>query len=174
MRALPANSPGAVIVQHMPECFTASFAERLDRVAAMRVQEARDGDVVRPGLALVARGGQHLALQRVGEDYVVHTHDGPPVHHQRPSVDVLFRSVAAVAGVDAVGVILTGMGSDGADGLLAMRSRGAHTLAQDEHSCAVYGMPKAAVSLGAVAQVVPLQEMARAIIGASFLLAPPT
>jgi two-component system chemotaxis response regulator CheB len=160
---LPAGHPGVVVVQHMPPVFTRNFAERLDRRCAMRVKEAEDGDSLCDGLALIAPGNFHLALRRSGAHYRVQCLGGPPVHHMRPSVDVLFHSVAASAGPNAVGVILTGMGRDGAEGLLAMRQAGAATLAQDEASCVVFGMPKEAIALGAAAQVLPLESMAPAI-----------
>jgi len=166
LRALPADAPGTVIVQHMPEHFTAAFANRLNAVCAVEVREARDGDPVVPGVALVAPGNRHLLLQASGAHYLVRVKDGPPVHHQRPAVDVLFQSVARAAGPNAVGVILTGMGADGAKGLLAMREAGAHTLAQDEASCVVFGMPKEAIRLGAAAEVVPLDGMAPAVLRA--------
>jgi two-component system chemotaxis response regulator CheB len=153
---LPANTPGTVIVQHMPGGFTKAFAERLDRTSPMEVREAQDGDIIVPGLALVAPGGRHLLVQRSGARYVARIKDGPPVRHQRPSVDVMFGSVARSAGANAVGVILTGMGSDGAEGLVAMREAGARTLAQDEASCVVFGMPKAAIEAGAAEEVAGL------------------
>lgn len=163
LRQLPATTPGTVIVQHMPVHFTASFAQQLNKVCAMEVREARDNDPVVPGLALVAPGGQHMLLRQSGAHYRVQVKDGPPVHHQRPSVDVLFRSVARHAGRNAVGVLMTGMGSDGAKGLLAMRDSGAATLAEDESTCIVFGMPKEAIKLGAVEQMVPLPQMAQSI-----------
>lgn len=164
LRGLPATTPGTVIVQHMPEHFTAAFASRLNQVCAMEVREARDGDDVVPGVALIAPGGHHMVLQRSGARYLVRIKDGPAVHHQRPSVDVLFQSVAATAGRNALGVILTGMGADGAKGLLAMRQSGAYTLAEDERTCIVFGMPKEAIKLGAAADVVPLPQMPQAIL----------
>lgn len=166
LTGLPPDSPGTVITQHMPAGFTKTFAERLDRVSALEVREACDGDLLVPGLALVAPGGRHLLVQRSGARYSARIKDGPPVHHQRPSVDVLFGSVAHAAGGNAVGVILTGMGADGAQGLLEMRDAGAHTLAQDEASCVVFGMPKAAIDLEAAERVVPLDGMAAAVIRA--------
>jgi two-component system chemotaxis response regulator CheB len=165
--ALPGTTPGTVIVQHMPEYFTAAFADRLNRVCAMEVREARDNDTVVPGLALVAPGNKHLVLQRSGARFVVRVKDGPPVHHQRPSVDVLFHSVAHNAGSYATGVLLTGMGADGAQGLLAMRQYGAHTIVQDEETCVVFGMPKEAIRCGAAAEVKALGEIPQAIL-ASF------
>ena len=166
LRALPADAPGTVIVQHMPATFTGAFARRLDGLAAMAVREAADGDAVAPGVALIAPGGQHLVVQRAGAGFVARVKDGPPVHHQRPAVDVLFQSVARHAGRHAVGVLLTGMGADGARGLLAMRQAGAHTIAQDEATCVVYGMPAEAVRLGAAAEVLPLGDVAPAALRA--------
>ncbi len=166
LRELPPNMPGTVLVQHMPADFTASFAERLDRVCRMRVREASDGDTLVPGLALLAPGNRHMLLQRSGARYYVQIKDGPPVHHQRPAVDVLFYSVARQAGQNAVGVILTGMGADGAKGMLAMKESGAFTLAQDEASCVVFGMPKEAIQTGAAGQVVPLISMPKSILDA--------
>ncbi len=164
LRELPAMSPGTVIVQHMPETFTRAFAERLNGLSAMQVIEACDGDRVVPGVALVAPGNRHMVLQRSGAVYQVRVKDGPPVHHQRPSVDVLFQSVAHNAGINAIGVILTGMGADGAKGLLAMRAQGAATIAQDEQSCVVFGMPKEAIRLGGVETIAPLDQIAQTIV----------
>jgi two-component system chemotaxis response regulator CheB len=166
LRALPPNTPGTVIVQHMPEHFTAAFANRLNGLCAMDVREARDGDPVVPGVALIAPGNKHLVLQLSGARYHARIKDGPQVHHQRPAVDVLFQSVARHAGRNAVGVLLTGMGADGAKGMLAMREAGAHTIAQDEQSCVVFGMPKEAIKLGAAAEVQALTQMPRAVLGA--------
>jgi two-component system chemotaxis response regulator CheB len=166
LKVLPANSPGMMIVQHMPVNFTKAFAERLNQMCKMEVKEAGDNDRVVPGVALVAPGGKHMLLKRSGALYAARIKDGPPVHHQRPSVDVLFESVAANAGVNAVGVLLTGMGSDGARGLLAMREKGAHTIAQDEASCVVFGMPGEAIKLGAAEEVRSLSVIPRAIIDA--------
>lgn len=160
LTALPATAPGTVIVQHMPVKFTASFADRLNGLCAVRVREARDGDTVIPGQALIAPGGSHMSLRRSGARYYVSVHDGPEVHHQRPSVDVLMGSVARVAGANAVGAILTGMGADGAAGLLEMRHAGARTLAQDEASSVVFGMPMEAIKCGAAEHVVPLGQVA--------------
>ncbi len=161
---LPADTPGTIIVQHMPPLFTASFAKRLDGLGAMRVAEAAGGEVLNPGFAYVAPGGHHLVVQRSGATYILVVRDGPPVHFQRPAVDVTFLSVANAAGANAVGVILTGMGTDGASGLAAMRKAGAHTIGQDEASCVVYGMPKAAFDAGAVAEVLPLDSIADGIV----------
>jgi two-component system chemotaxis response regulator CheB len=164
LTALPSTTPGTVVVQHMPEHFTATFAARLDQVCRMEVREARDSDLVAPGLALIAPGNHHLLLQRSGARYTVRVKDGPPAHHQRPSVDVLFHSVASQAGRNAIGVLLTGMGADGAKGLLAMRQSGAHTIAEAEESCVVFGMPREAIALGAAVAVRPLADIAPAII----------
>lgn len=161
---IPSDSPGLVIVQHMPERFTAAFARRLNDCCAVEVREACDGDRVLPGLALIAPGNYHMVLRRSGAQYSVQVKTGPPVHHQRPSVDVLFHSVARQAGANAVGAILTGMGADGAAGLLAMRQAGARTAAQDEASCVVFGMPREAIRLGAAEHVVPLDRMAEQIL----------
>jgi two-component system chemotaxis response regulator CheB len=157
----------------MPEAFTASFADRLNAACTIAVREARDGDAVVPGLALVAPGGRHLVLQRAtaaeaarGAHYVVRVKDGPLVHHQRPAVDVLFESVARHAGADAVGVLLTGMGADGAKGLLAMRTAGAHTVAQDEATSVVFGMPREAIRLGAACEVSALPDVPAAVLRA--------
>jgi len=166
LRELPAHSPGTVIVQHMPANFTTTFAQRLNKICPMEVREANDDDHVVPGIALIAPGNHHMVLRRSGGVYMVKIKDGPPVHYQRPSVDVLFQSVAQYAGKNAVGVILTGMGADGAKGLLAMRERGAVTIAQNEASCVVFGMPKEAINLGGACSVVPLGEMAHAIVTA--------
>jgi two-component system, chemotaxis family, protein-glutamate methylesterase/glutaminase len=157
---LPRTSPGIVIVQHMPERFTAALAERLNGLCAMDVKEAADGDRVINGRVLIAPGGKHIQLTRSGAQYVVQVRDGPLVNRHKPSVDVLFRSVAQTAGANAVGIILTGMGDDGARGLLAMKQAGAKTIAQDEASCVVFGMPMEAIRLGAAGEVQPLRSMA--------------
>ncbi len=164
LRDLPPASPGIVIVQHMPEKFTTAFAQRLDDICRIDVKEAQDGDQVVPGRALIAPGNRHMVLYRSGAQYLVRIKDGPPVHYQRPSVNVLFQSMAKHAGKNAVGVLLTGMGGDGATGLLAMRESGAVTLAQDEKTCVVYGMPREAVKLGAAMRVLPLPNIAGEII----------
>ena len=164
LTALPRVSPGIVIVQHMPEKFTALFAARLDSLCQIEVREAADGDRVIPGLALIAPGGRHMMLHRSGANYYVEVKDGPLVNRHKPSVDVLFRSVAQTAGRNALGVIMTGMGDDGARGLREMREAGAHTVAQDEASCVVYGMPKEAVKLDAAERSLPLESIARAIV----------
>jgi two-component system chemotaxis response regulator CheB len=163
LESLPADNPGVLVVQHMPPYFTKTFAERLDKRCSLRVREARTGDEVKDGTVLIAPGNFHMILRRTGAKYHVECRQGPLVHHVRPSVDVLFQSAAQAAGPNAVGVILTGMGKDGAEGLLSMRMAGAPTLAQDEESCVVYGMPKEAVARGAVREVVPLNQMAEAI-----------
>ena len=166
LTALPRVTPGIVIVQHMPERFTAAFASRLDQLSQIEVREAKNGDRVLPGRALIAPGGKHMMLKRSGAQYHVEVVDGPLVNRHRPSVDVLFRSVAKFAGRNALGIIMTGMGDDGAAGLFEMKTAGAHTLAQDEDTCVVYGMPKEAVKRGAVERSVPLGGIAREIINA--------
>lgn len=163
---MPATSPGTLIVQHMPENFTTSFAQRLNEICEMEVREASNNEHVVPGVALIAPGNHHMLLDRSGATYMVKIKDGPRVHYQRPSVDVLFHSVAKNAGRNAVGVLLTGMGADGAKGLLAMKQNRAYTMAQDEHTSIVFGMPKEAINLGAVDQVVPLQHIPVRIINA--------
>jgi two-component system chemotaxis response regulator CheB len=154
--ALPATFPGIVLVQHMPEHFTKSFAESLNAVCAMEVREAKDNDTVQQGVVLLAPGNYHMVLQRSGARYFVSIRTGPLVYYQRPAVEVLFDSVSRVAGGNAVGVMLTGMGRDGAKGLKRMKDAGAVTMAQDEDSCVVYGMPKAAVEEGGVDKILPL------------------
>jgi two-component system, chemotaxis family, protein-glutamate methylesterase/glutaminase len=166
LRCLPANAPGTVIVQHMPAGFTTSFAQRLDRTCALTVREARDGEVITPGVALLAPGNHHLGVHRNGAQWIARVKDGPLVHHQRPAVDVLFQSVARAAGRNAVGVILTGMGEDGASGLLAMREAGAWTIAQDEATSVVFGMPRAAIEAGAAAEVGALPDVGAAVLAA--------
>lgn len=161
LTGMPPNSPGTVIVQHMPANFTTSFAERLDSLSEIHVKEAKDGDSVSNGQALLAPGNFHMLLKRSGAKYYVQVKKGPLVHHQRPAADVLFRSVANYAGANAVGIILTGMGSDGAAGLLEMKKAGARTVAQDEKSCVVFGMPKEAIKLGAADKVVSLENITR-------------
>ncbi len=159
LMALPGNFPGMVIVQHMPEHFTRAFAERLDQRCAMEVKEAEDGDRVGPGRALIAPGNRHMLLNRAGAHFFVEVQGGPRVTRHRPSVDVLFQSVARHAGRSAIGVILTGMGRDGAKGMKAMRDAGAINIAQDEKSCVVFGMPREAIALGAVDHVLPLRSI---------------
>lgn len=161
---LPATCSGIVIVQHMPEKFTAMFAQRLNDLCKIEVREAKNGDRVRSGLALIAPGGLHMQLKRSGAQYQVEILDGPPINRHKPSVDVLFRSVAQTAGRNALGMLLTGMGDDGARGLLQMHQAGAHTIAEHESSCIVYGMPMVAVKLGAADKILPLQEMHNEII----------
>ncbi len=165
LEALPPDSPGIVIVQHMPEKFTASFAERLNQLCRITVKEAADGDSVIRGQALIAPGNKHLLLKRSGARYYVEVRDGPLVCRHRPSVDVLFRSAARYAGRNAVGVIMTGMGDDGARGLKEMNDAGAHTIAQDEASCVVFGMPQEAIKAGGVNQVLPLGRIAAEVLG---------
>jgi len=160
----PSNAPGTVVVQHMPAHFTASFAERLNAECRVSVKEAADGDHVIPGQVLVAPGGLHMLLRRSGANYYVSVKDGPLVCQQRPSVEVLFNSVAKCAGANAVGAILTGMGNDGAAGLLNMRNCGAHTIAQDEQSCIVFGMPKEAIKLQAAEKVLALSDIVKHMI----------
>ena len=164
LTALPRVAPGIVIVQHMPAMFTAQFAQRLDSICEIHVEEAKDGQRVLPGLALVAPGGLHMALKRSGAYYLVEIKDGPPVNRHKPSVDVLFRSVAQYAGRNAMGVIMTGMGDDGARGLKEMYDAGSYTLAQDEATCVVYGMPAEAVKHGGVDRVLPLTAIGDAIM----------
>jgi two-component system, chemotaxis family, protein-glutamate methylesterase/glutaminase len=165
LTALPRVCPGIVIVQHMPEKFTAAFAQRLNGLCQIEVKEAAHGDRVMAGRALIAPGGRHMLLKRSGAQYVVDIVDGPPVSRHRPSVDVLFRSAARFAGKNAVGIIMTGMGDDGAKGLKEMHDAGAWTVGQDEDSCVVYGMPKEAVKLGGVDKVLSLNEIPEAILG---------
>jgi len=155
----PANSPGIMIVQHMPANFTKSFAQRLDSLCQIRVKEAEDGDSVVPGTALLAPGNFHMVMRRSGARYYVNIKSGPLVCYQRPAVDVLFNSVAAYGGANALGVILTGMGKDGAQGMLKMKEAGAQTIAQDEKSCVVFGMPKEAIEAGGVDRVVSLRDI---------------
>ena len=162
--ALPADAPGIAIVQHMPEKFTAMYAQRLNGNCAMEVREARDGDRLERGLVLIAPGGRHMQLRRAGGQFFVVVADGPPVNRHKPSVDVLFRSAADCAGAGALAIILTGMGDDGARGMKALHDGGARTLAQDEATCVVYGMPKEAVKLGAVDVELPLSQVAAAIL----------
>jgi two-component system chemotaxis response regulator CheB len=164
LSALPLDTPGVLIVQHMPAGFTTAFSEHLNSVCDIDVREAAPGDRVLPGQALVARGDRHLVLRRLGLDLVVELTDDPPVSRHRPSVDVLFHSVAQVVGVNAVGVILTGMGNDGAEGLLAMKRAGASTIAQDEATSVVFGMPKEAIDRGATDVVLPLPRIAAGIL----------
>jgi len=161
---LPAVCTGIVVVQHMPEKFTALFADRLDGLCQMEIREAKDGDRVRPGLALIAPGGRHMMVRRSGAQYYVDVKDGPLVNRHKPSVDVLFRSVAQAAGKNALGIIMTGMGDDGARGLLEMRDCGAPTVAEDESTCVVFGMPKEAIKLDAAAKILPLDRIPQEIM----------
>lgn len=163
---LPGNAPPIVVVQHMPEHFTAAFAKRLDSICQVTIKEAEQNDRALPGVVLIANGGKHMLLQRSGAQYRVDVKDGPLVSRHRPSVDVLFRSSAQAAGANAVGIILTGMGDDGARGMKEMHEAGALTIAQDEASCVVYGMPKEAVKLGAVDGILPLSAIPQLIMQA--------
>lgn len=160
----PPNAPGTVVVQHMPEYFTKSFADRLNDLCKVEVREAVDGDQVVPGRVLIAPGNKHMTLKRSGALYQVQVKQGPLVCRHRPSVEVLFRSVAQYAGKNAIGVMLMGMGADGAQGMLEMKHAGAMNMAQDEASCVVFGMPKEAIACGAVDQVVPLPQIAKHIL----------
>jgi len=162
--AMPLDAPGIVVVQHMPEHFTRAFAARLDSICRISVKEAETNDTVIRGRALIAPGNHHLLLKRSGSRYYVEVKDGPLVCRHRPSVDVLFRSAARYAGPNAVGVIMTGMGDDGAKGMLEMKEAGAFTVAQDEESCVVFGMPKKAIDLGAVDRILPLSAIAGAVL----------
>jgi len=164
LTALPRTAPGMVIVQHMPERFTAAFAARLNELCQIEVREAQNNDRVMPGRALIAPGGKHMLLKRSGAQYHVEVVDGPLVNRHRPSVDVLFRSVAKFAGKNALGIIMTGMGDDGASGLLEMRNAGANTIGQDEATCVVYGMPKEAVKRGGVERASPLEAIPQDIL----------
>ena len=164
LECMPPDAPGLVVVQHMPEGFTAAFAQRLNQICRIEVKEAANGDRISPGRALIAPGNLHTTVRRNGAQYVVEVADGPLISRHRPSVDVLFRSVAQNAGLNAVGVIMTGMGNDGAEGLLEMKRSGAYTLAQDEASCVVFGMPKEAIERGAVDRVVNISGIAAAIL----------
>lgn len=164
LMGLPRNAPGTIIVQHMPANFTGPFAERLNGLCAMEVREAKNGDSITPGVALIAPGDYHMVVRRSGARYYVEIGSGEKVSGHRPSADVLLNSVAKIAGSNAIGVILTGMGGDGARGLLAMRNAGAKTIGQDEASCVVYGMPKVAYDIGAVERQLPLQLIANGIL----------
>lgn len=164
LQGLPASMPPVLIVQHMPEMFTAAFARRLDSMCALTVKEAVDGEALLRGCAYVAPGHSHLAVQRAAVGFQARLSCDEPVNRHRPSVDVLFRSVAALGGVAAVGVLLTGMGKDGAEGLLQMRRQGAWTIAQDQETCVVYGMPREAAAIGAASEVVALDRIAAHIV----------
>lgn len=165
LSALPADCPGILVTQHMPETFTRTFAARLDGLCALAVKEAEHGERVLPGHAYIAPGNRHMMLARSGANYTIALDDGPPVSRHRPSVDVLFRSAANCAADNSLGIILTGMGDDGAAGMLEMHTAGARTLAQDEQSCVVFGMPREAIARGGVDEVVPLSEMAGRLMG---------
>lgn len=171
LEALPTDAPGVVVVQHMPENFTRSFARNLDSFCRVQVKEAADRDVVRPGVALIAPGGKHTLLKRVGSQYLIEVRDGPLVSRHRPSVDVLFRSAARFAGANAVGVILTGMGDDGAQGMKELHDAGAATFAQDEATSVVFGMPREAIRLGGIGEVLPLGALPAAALRARSRLA---
>jgi two-component system chemotaxis response regulator CheB len=162
--SLPADSPGIAIVQHMPEKFTALYAQRLDTLCAVNVREARDGDQLERGVVLIAPGGRHMQLRKAGGQYHVVVLDGPPVNRHKPSVDVLFRSAAECAGRDVLAIILTGMGDDGARGMKVLHDKGARTIAQNEETCVVFGMPKEAIAMGGVDEVLPLPRVADAIL----------
>jgi two-component system chemotaxis response regulator CheB len=164
LTALPGDGPGIAIVQHMPEKFTAMYAARLDGLCAMNVREARDGDRLERGVVLIAPGGRHMQLRKAGGQYFAVVADGPPVNRHKPSVDVLFRSLAEHAGRDALAIILTGMGDDGARGMKLLHDRGARTIAQNEETCVVFGMPMEAIAIGAVDDVLALNQMARAVL----------
>jgi two-component system chemotaxis response regulator CheB len=164
LTALPPDAPGVLVVIHMPEGFTARFAERLNEQCAVEVREARDGDAVHAGQVLIARGDSHLTLNRVGNGYVAEVRKGPPICRHRPSVEVLFQSAARAAGPKAMGVILTGMGADGAHGLLAMRKAGAYTVAQNKATSVIFGMPREAIELGAAVDVLAIDEIAGACV----------
>lgn len=164
LEELPPNSPGVVIVQHMPENFTRAFAERLNDLCQIQVKEAEDGDVIEAGIALIAPGNQHMMVKRRGMKYYVELNSGPLVNRHRPSVDVLFRSAAIYAGKNCIGILMTGMGDDGAKGLLEVREAGGRTIAQDERSCVVFGMPKEAIQLNAAESVLPLQEISQYVL----------
>ena len=161
---LPGNLPGTVVVQHMPPVFTKSFAERLNSICQVTVKEAEDGDHIQPGTVLIAPGNYHMLVVKNGARYYTRIKQGPPVHHQRPSVDVLFNSVASSVGINAMGVILTGMGADGAKGLLNMKEKGSYTIGQDEATSVVYGMPREAYKIGAVTDQLPLDRIPEGII----------
>ncbi len=164
LQPLPLSSPALLITQHMPPGFTRSFADRLNKLCQIGVKEAEDGERVLPGHAYIAPGDRHMELSRSGANYQIKIHDGPAVNRHRPSVDVLFHSVAKQAGRNAVGVILTGMGNDGAAGMLAMRQAGAWTLAQNEASCVVFGMPREAINMGGVCEVVDLSQVSQQML----------
>ena len=164
LEVLPPNTPPIIVTQHMPERFTKTFADRLNQLCRISVKEAEDGDSVLPGHALIAPGSYHMTLVRSGARYSVRLNQDPPVNRHRPSVDVMFDSVARYAGANTIGVILTGMGGDGAKGMLAMKQSGAYTIAQDEASCVVFGMPKEAIKMGGVDKILPLDDIPAAML----------
>ena len=164
LTGLPADAPGIAITQHMPEKFTAMYAQRLNGICAMEVREAKDGDRLERGLALIAPGGLHMQLRKSAGQYYVHVVDGPPVNRHKPSVDVLFKSASECAGRDVLGIIMTGMGDDGARGMKVLHDHGARTIAQNEETCVVFGMPKEAIKLQAVDDILPLEQIGRAIL----------
>ena len=168
LESLPADSPGIVIVQHMPEQFTKSFADRLNGLCKITVKEASNNDTVIRGRALIAPGNHHLLLKRSGARYFVEINDGPLVNRHRPSVDVLFRSTAKYAGKNAIAVIMTGMGDDGAKGLLELKEVGSKTIAQDEKTCIVFGMPKEAIKLNAANEILPLNQIADSVLKSQY------
>lgn len=159
LESLPVDAPGIVIVQHMPEHFTKSFADRLNSLCNIKVKEAEKGDHVTPGIALIAPGNMHMLLERSGTTYYIKLKDGPMIHHQKPAVDVLFKSVAKTAGINSIGILLTGMGKDGAEGLLEMKNSGAKTIAEAQESCIVFGMPREAIELDAAQHIVRLEHI---------------
>lgn len=167
LTSLPGNMPPIVIVQHMPQHFTKSFADRLNTLCSLEVKEAENGDIAAPGKVLIAPGNKHMVFKRSGASYYVEIKDGPLIHHQRPAVEILFQSVAKYAGSNAIGVILTGMGKDGAKGLLEMKNAGAYTIAQNEESCIVFGMPKEAIALGGVMKIEHLNKISQTLINLS-------
>lgn len=164
LQALPADAPGIAITQHMPEKFTAMYAQRLNGICAMNVREAKDGDRLERGVALIAPGGRHMQIRKTAGQYYVSVIDGPPVNRHKPSVDVLFRSAAEHGGRDVLGILMTGMGDDGARGMKVLHDGGARTIAQNEETCVVFGMPKEAIKLQAVDDILPLDDIARAIL----------
>jgi two-component system chemotaxis response regulator CheB len=164
LESLPSNSPGIVIVQHMPEEFTRAFAKRLDELCLVSVKEAENNDHVIPGRVLIAPGNHHIQLKRHGERYFVEVNDGPLVNHHRPSVDVLFRSAARYAGANSIGIIMTGMGKDGAQGMSELNEAGGYTIAQDEKTCIIFGMPREAIKKGGIDKTLPLDRIAQEVI----------
>ncbi|MBP3191927.1 protein-glutamate methylesterase/protein-glutamine glutaminase [Natronogracilivirga saccharolytica] len=164
LKSLPPDTPGIAMVQHMPPVFTTTFAERLNQISPLEVREARDRDRISPGVALLAPGNYHMQVEKSGASYYVRIKQGPPVHHQRPSVDVLFHSVASAAGVNATGVLMTGMGSDGAKGMLAMKQAGAHNIVQNEATSVVFGMPREAIKIGAASEISALADIPGRIV----------